>query len=174
MKTIFNRPVVVGLISFLLLSIAVVGAQAQSKSLTLTSLDGQPVTLDSMRGKVVVLAFGGSHIPLDRTLLPQLQRLASRYPNDKVSVIWAPTNSSRAGARGYASDDDLRAFAARYGFKGPVLRDQDGAFRQFGGQQLPIIVIFDKQGNLHGSPHAGMDPDEDIVNELSSVIDRLL
>ena len=43
---------------------------------SLRSIDGQTVTSDSLRGEIVVLAFGASWLPLSRTQLQGVRKLA--------------------------------------------------------------------------------------------------
>ena len=51
-------------------------------------------------------------------------------------------------SKNHASDEQLKAFAQKYGLKVTVLRDPDGAVsKKLGVDQLPAIVILDKQGN---------------------------
>ena len=46
---------------------------------SLRSVDGQTITSDSLRGEVVVLAFGASWLPLSKTQLQGVRKLADEY-----------------------------------------------------------------------------------------------
>src|SRR6266851_10011924 len=118
---------------------------------SMRSADGQTVTSESLRGEVVVLAFGASWLPLSKTQLQGVRKLADEYSNRGVVVYWVSTESEDPKSKNYASDDQLRAFAQKYGLKVTVLRDPDGAIsKKFGIDQLPSMVILDKQGNIFG------------------------
>src|ERR1044071_1347441 len=84
---------------------------------SLHSIDGQTVTSDSLRGEVVVLAFGASWLPLSRTQLQGVRKLADAYSNRGVGVYWVSTESDDSKSKNYASDEQLRSFSNRYGLK---------------------------------------------------------
>ncbi len=126
---------------------------------SLRSIDGQTVSSESLRGEVVVLAFGASWLPLSKTQLQGVRKLADEYSSRGVVVYWVSTESDDAKSKNFASDEQLRNFAQKYGLKVTVLRDPDGAVsKRFGVDQLPSIVILDKEGNMSGTPIGGLDP----------------
>lgn len=151
-------------------------ALAQNRvDFSLRSVDGQTVTSESLRGEVVVLAFGASWLPLSKTQLQGVRKLADEYSNRGVVVYWVSTESNDAKSKNYASDDQLRNFAQRYGLKVTVLRDPDGAVsKRFGVDQLPSIVILDKEGNISGTPIGGLDPSGNLAEQLAPRLDKLL
>lgn len=142
---------------------------------SLRSTDGQTITSDSLHGEVVVLAFGASWLPLSKTQLQGIRKLADEYANRGVVVYWVSTESDDPKSKNYASDANLRAFALKYGLKVTVLRDSDGAVsRKFGVDQLPSIVILDKNGNAVGEPIGGLDPQGNLAGQLASRLDKVL
>jgi len=155
-----------------------VGAQnrgAGPVQFSLRSIDGQTVTSDSLRGETVVLAFGASWLPLSKTQLQGIKKFADEYSARGVVVYWVSTESEDAKSKNFASDDQLRAFAQKYGLKVTVLRDPDGAIsKRMGVDQLPSIVIIDKQGGLVGEPIGGLDPGGNLANQLASRLDKIL
>jgi len=148
---------------------------AEQVSFSLRSTDGQTVTSESLRGEVVVLAFGASWLPLSKTQLQGVRKLADEYSNRGVVVYWVSTESADPKSKNFASDEQSRAFAQKYGLKVTVLRDPDGAVsKRFGVDQLPSIVILDKEGNMTGPPIGGLDPNGNLAGQLASRLDRLL
>jgi peroxiredoxin len=142
---------------------------------SLRSIDGQTVTSESLSGEVVVLAFGASWLPLSRTQLQGVRKLADEYSDRGVVVYWVSTESDDSKSKNFASDEQLRAFSQKYGLKVTVLRDTDGVVsKKFGVDQLPSIVILDKQGNMAGSPIGGLDPSGNLTGQLASRLDKLL
>jgi cytochrome c biogenesis protein CcmG/thiol:disulfide interchange protein DsbE len=142
---------------------------------SLRSIDGQTVTSNSLRGEVVVLAFGASWLPLSKTQLQGVRKLADEYADRAVVVYWVSTESAEPKSKNYASDEQLRGFAQKHGLKVTVLRDPDGAVsKKFGIDQLPSIVILDKQGNVSGAPIGGLDPQGNLAAQLASRLDKLL
>src|SRR5687767_15501066 len=93
-------------------------AVAQNRvDFSLRSIDGQTVTSDSLRGEVVVLAFGASWLPLSKTQLQGVRKLADEYRQRGVVVYWVSTESEDPKSKNYASDEQFLAFAHNYGLK---------------------------------------------------------
>ncbi len=155
------------------------GSQAYSQGgpadFSMRSIDGQTVTSESLRGEVVVLAFGASWLPLSRTQLQGVRKLADEYSDRGVVVYWVSTESEDEKSKNFASDQQLRAFSQKYGLKVTVLRDPDGAIsKRLGVDQLPAIIILDKQGNRSGDPITGLDPNGNLAGQLGTKLDRIL
>ena len=150
-------------------------SQSGPVGFSMRSVDGETITSQSLRGEVVVLAFGASWLPLSRTQLQGVRKLADEYSNRGVIVYWVSTESEDSKSKNFATDEQLKAFAQKYGLKVTVLRDPDGAIsKKFGIDQLPSIVILDKQGNIFGEPLSGLDPNGNLVGQLGSRLDKIL
>ncbi|HEX8424151.1 MAG TPA: TlpA disulfide reductase family protein [Pyrinomonadaceae bacterium] len=144
---------------------------------SLRSVDGGSITSEQLRGDVVILAFGASWLPLSRTQVEGVQRLADEYRERDLRVYWVSTDSESQKSKNFATDDQLRSFARKNGLKIGVLRDPDGVlFKRLGvdRNQLPALVIFDKDGAISGSPIGGLDPEGNLVQRLSARINALL
>jgi peroxiredoxin len=165
--------------AFLLVLLSSLGLAQKSDGgpveFSMRSIDGRPVTSESLRGEVVVLAFGASWLPLSRTQLQGIRKLADEYSDSGVVVYFVSTESEDSKSKNFASDDQLRAFAEKYGLKVTVLRDPDGAVsKKLGIDQLPSIVILDKQGNVVGEPIRGIDPQGNLAGQLAKSLDKIL
>ncbi len=142
---------------------------------SLRSIHGQTITSDSLRGEVVVMAFGASWLPLSKAQLQGVRKLADEYSNRGVVVYWVSTESADPKSKNYASDQQLRAFSEKYGLKVTVLRDPDGTTsKKFGIDQLPSMIILDKEGNPVGAPIGGLDPNGNLANQLAARLDKVL
>jgi peroxiredoxin len=172
-----NRKPLLALSLIVLLGSSLVLAQNRGNApvdFSLRSVDHQTITSDSLRGEVVVLAFGASWLPLSKTQLQGIRKLADEYSDRGVVVYWVSTESEDQKSKNFASDDQLKAFAQKYGLKVTVLRDPDGAVsKKLGVDQLPSIVIIDKQGNA-SEPIGGLDPNGNLANQLASRLDKVL
>ena len=160
-------------------ALAVTTARTQGGALefSLRSVDGGSITSEQLRGDVVILAFGASWLPLSRTQVEGVQRLADEYRERDLRVYWVSTDSESQKSKNFATDDQLRSFARKNGLKIGVLRDPDGTlFKRLGvdRNQLPALVIFDKEGQISGAPIGGLDPEGNLVQRLSSRINALL
>ena len=170
-----NRKRVLAGLMTLLVSCAAFAQSPTRVDFSLRSVDGQTVSSGSLRGEVVVLAFGASWLPLSKTQLEGVRKLADEYSNRGVVVYWVSTESDDSKSKNFASDDQLRAFAQKYGLKVTVLRDPNGVIsKKFGVDQLPSIVILDKEGNISGGPIGGLDPNGNLASQLASRLDKLL
>lgn len=168
-----NRKSLLALSLLVMLGSSLVFAQ-NPVAFSLRTIDGQTITSDSLRGEVVVMAFGASWLPLSKTQLQGVRKLADEYSDRGVVVYWVSTESEDPKSKNFASDDQLRAFATKYGLKVTVLRDPDGATsKKFGVDQLPSFVIIDKHGSA-GEPIGGLDPNGNLASQLAERLDRVL
>src|SRR6266498_625845 len=147
-------------------------AQNPAPEFSLRAIGGETVTSASLRGEVVVLAFGASWLPLTRNQMEAVKKLADQYAGRGVAVYWVSTESESPKSKNYASDEQLRALAIKY--KATVLRDPEGSVsKKLGVDQLPSVVIIDKQGNV-AERIGGMDPTADLAKQLSERLNKLL
>ncbi len=150
-------------------------AQGGPLNFSLRTTEGGEISSEMLRGDVVVLAFGAAWLP--RAQVQAVQELADEFGERDVRVYWVSTESASPKSKNYATDGQLRDFAKRNGLKIAVLRDPDGElFKRLGVErnQLPAIVILDKQGNLAGTPIGGLYPEGDLVKQLAPQLNKLL
>jgi peroxiredoxin len=147
-------------------------AHSQSPEFSLRAIDGETVTSTSVRGEVVVLAFGASWLPLTKNQLEAVKKIADQYAGRGMAVYWVSTESDSPKSKNYAADEQLRELGRKY--KVTVLRDPDGAVsKRLGVDQLPSVVIIDKQGNI-AATMGGMDPNADLSKQLAERLSKLL
>jgi peroxiredoxin len=175
----FKRRSAAALLLAVLLSLSLISfgqrAAAGPIEFSLRSVNGQTVSSESLRGEVVVLAFGASWLPLSRTQLQGVRKLADEYSDRGVVVYWVSTESENPKSKNYASDQQLRNFADKYALHVTVLRDPDGLVsRKLGVDELPSVIILDKQGNQVGDPLKGIDPDGNLAGQLAKQLDKIL
>ena len=152
---------------------AATSAWAQDRAeFSFRAIDGATVTSDSLRGQVIVLAFGASWLPLTRNQMEGVKKLADQYAGRNVVAYWVSTDSENPKSKNFVADDELRGLARKYNVK--VLRDPDGVVsKRMGVDQLPSMVIVDKQGNISGTA-GGLDPNADVAKQLASRVDKIL
>ena|SRR5258708_368124 len=162
------------LVAMLSLSSVIFGQQGPVE-FSLRSTNGQTVSSESLRGEVVVLAFGATWLPLSRTQLQGVKKLADEYSDRGVVVYWVSTDSENPKSKNFASDEQLRSFAKKFGLDVTVLRDTDGAIaKKLGADELPSIVILDKQGRQVGEAIKGIDPEGNLAGQLAKQLDKIL
>jgi len=152
---------------------AATSAWAQDRAdFSFRAIDGATVTSESLRGQVVVLAFGASWLPLTRNQMEGVKKLADQYAGRNVVAYWVSTDSENPKSKNFVADDELRGLARKYNVK--VLRDPDGVVsKRMGVDQLPSMGIVDKQGNISGTA-GGLDPNADVAKQLASRVDKIL
>jgi peroxiredoxin len=147
-------------------------AQNPAAEFSLRAIDGETVTSANLRGEVVVLAFGASWLPLTRNQMEAVKKLADQYAGRGLAVYWVSTESESPKSKNYASDEQLRELGRKY--KATVLRDPDGGVsKKLGVDQLPSVVIIDKQGNV-ADRIGGMDPNADLAKLLAERLSKVL
>lgn len=167
-----NLILTIGCLGIVAASSIMASAQTAASEFSLRSVDGQAVTSESLRGEVVVLAFGASWLPLTRNQMEALKKLADQYAGRGVAVYWVSTESDSAKSKNYAADDELRELGRKY--KMSVLRDPDGAIsKRLGVDQLPSTVILNKQGQVAATV-GGLDPNADVAKQLADRLDKIL
>jgi len=168
-----RKPLMACLLLVMLGSSLAFAQNGQTVNFSLRTTDGQTITSESLRGEPVVLAFGASWLPLSKSQLQGVRKLADEYSDRGLVVYWVSTESEDPKSKNYASDENLRAFAQKYGLKVTVLRDPDGATsKKFGIDQLPSFVIIDKHG-VASEPIGGLDPNGNLANQLAERLESV-
>lgn len=105
----------------------------------LAALDGQPATLDSFRGKYVLVNFWASWCGPCRTETPELQALYDQARASGLIVI---------GVNQQEQPADAKSFADQFSVTYPLLLDRSGevseAYRV--GHGLPVSFLVDPNG----------------------------
>ena len=163
----------------LTLTIAVsISAFTQSQNVSLPSLDGETVSLNNQKGKVIVLALGASWLPLSKNQVIVINKLSKKYAGRDVVFYFVATDSTSVKSKNYASKEQIETFATRNKLIIPILRDSDGLLelKKFGVDQLPSFVIIDKQGVQAAEPYGGLTPEAELelVTQISQRIDKIL
>lgn len=135
---------------------------------TFTSPDGGTVTTSSMRGNVVLMVFSSVQDPQCRDVFKAMESLTERFRGQSVRIYWVSIDLEKD-----ASNEQIKSPCGPAG-QVAILRDPSrAAFKSFGGRQMPTIVVLDKQGQMHGQPRGGFNPNSDFVNKIAAIIDGL-
>ena len=150
---------VLAVAAFILPVRADVGDAAKLKTVL---LDGKPVSLEQLKGKVVMVNFWATWCPTCRVEMPQWQKLYDAYKSKGFELI------------AVSIDDDeklLRQVSKERGFTFPIAwRWDDKTDDNFGDIiGTPTLYVVDKSGNV-----AWMKRGRVTYAQLQEVIDPLL
>ena len=143
---------------------------------TLNDSAGERYSLDSLRGKIVVLAFTSQKCPYSREGDTRLPGLAKEYQPKGVVFLSIDSHKDTTPEEmaEYANGDNKTGEKLPY----PILKDKDNTYADaVGAKQTPELYIVDKEGVL--VYHGGLDnqkkpDDEGYVNYVKPALDELL
>jgi thiol-disulfide isomerase/thioredoxin len=116
---------------------------------TLSSADGQQVSLQQYRGKVVFLNFWATWCIPCREEMPALERLHQKYQSQDLAVLSIDLKESA---------DQVKAFFQKHGLSFPALLDQDGSvFRDYLVAGMPTTYLIGRDGNMLARGVGGRD-----------------
>lgn len=106
-----------------------------------STLDGKPLHLSDLRGRVVVLNFFATWCGPCRAELPQLQKLWEAHRDNPEFAMLIVGREETA--------DTVRAFQTENGFTFPMAPDADRTvFSKFARETIPRTVLIDRDGRL--------------------------
>ncbi|MGA2435556.1 MAG: TlpA disulfide reductase family protein [Bryobacteraceae bacterium] len=109
---------------------------SRAANFSLETLDGEPVSLDQTRGKVVVLDFWATWCPPCRAELPSIEKLRAEFA-DRVQFYGV--NEEDSGS--------VKDFIRKKHYELPILMDgKRQVHRQYGISAFPTLLIIDRQG----------------------------
>jgi thiol-disulfide isomerase/thioredoxin len=131
-----------------------------------TWINSDPLKLDALRGRVVIVDFWTFGCYNCRNTLPTLKRWDARYREQGLTIIGVHTPES-----GYEkSVSNVRRAVREQSLRYPVVTDNEGdTWRAYGIEAWPTTIILDKKGRIRFR-HIG----EGYYAEMEKVIQQLL
>jgi thiol-disulfide isomerase/thioredoxin len=129
----------------------------------LTSLDGNQVSLASLKGEVVLLDFGATWCRPCKAAMPTIQKLHEAYKDKGVVILGVNTWEKNA--------DAAKDYMARNKFTYGRLLNGDDLAKAYGVTGIPTLVIIGKDGKV---AMADMGLSDDTGASLRKVIDAAL
>jgi thiol-disulfide isomerase/thioredoxin len=112
---------------------------ANGQTVQLTDLDGNPITLESLRGRPVWINFWASWCPPCQAETPVLTDVYNAHRDDGLALVAISVQESTA--------DDVRAYVDRYDLPYTVGFDVTSAiFHTYHAYVLPTQVFIDRDG----------------------------
>ncbi len=176
---------VLGVAFIFLLIIGIYGAWQYTQStnvneqkaplFTLTDIDGDTVSLENLRGRIVVLDFFYIRCVYCDDEFLELGKIYQTYSNDDVVIISISIDAN------YDTVDRLREFKTgpnqysdlNYEISWILTRDTSGVSEDYGINAAPTTVIIDKEGfTSPGSPYVGLTDFSALSGEISVLLSR--
>ena len=128
-------------------------------------INSEPLTLKSLRGRVVLIEFWTFACYNCRNTLPSLKKWDTQYRDKGLTIIGVHTPELD-----FERDiNQLRREVAGLGIKYPIVTDQDySTWKAYGVEAWPTLFVLDKEGRVRWS-HVGegyYDETEDVIKKL--------
>ena len=134
----------------------------QAPLFSLIDTDGAPVSLQSLRGRVVVLDLFATWCGPCKTQIGELKQVYAHYNASDVVILSIDVDTRE-------TPSEVRAFRSDYGAQWGFCTDSDSVGAKYGAQYIPTLAIIDPAGHLS---HLGSGVEQAI--DLIARIDPLL
>lgn len=105
-----------------------------------------PISMDDLRGKIVMLDFWTYGCINCIHIIPDLKRLEAEYPEELVVI---GVHSAKFDSEG--ETDNIRRIVQRYEVEHPVINDHDfSVWNAYGVRAWPTVVVIDPFGKVVG------------------------
>jgi thiol-disulfide isomerase/thioredoxin len=121
--------------------------------------DGQEISLESLKGKVVILDFWATWCPPCREAIPDLKELVKKYGERKFVLLSVSDDEDEAA---------WRKFLERHAMTWPQCRDQD-LIQLFGVEAFPTYIVLDGEGVVRLATH-GTDDQRSLASRLQETL----
>jgi len=129
-------------------------------------INSDPLTLEKLRGRVVLVEFWTFGCYNCRNTLPPIKGWDTRYRDRGLTIVGVHTPETDSEYH----IDNVRKEVPALGIKYPVVTDNDyKTWKAYGVEAWPTIAVLDKQGRIRWL-HVG----EGHYEETESVINKLL
>lgn len=135
---------------------------AMAPPFSVTTLDGQRISMDSLAGKVVLIDFWATWCGPCREALPHIRKIAQKFAGQPFVVLSVGLDKDEGKWKDFVAKNEMTRLQYRDGgFEGTIAK-------QFGATAIPATFTIDADGVLEDQ-HVG---DADIEGKLKKLIAR--
>ena len=128
----------------------------------LPKLDGSPVKLSDMKGKIVIIDFWATWCPPCRQMIPELKKVYNEYNNKGVEILAISLDEGGTQA--------VQSFVESANINYTVLLGSRDVSKKFGQvNAIPTSFIVDREGNIRDK-HIGFRDAEDMEAVIKSLL----
>lgn len=102
------------------------------------AISGQPVSLESLRGSVVILDFWATWCPPCRESIPFLSELHRKYAKQGLQIVGMSVDE--------AGERHVKSFAAEKNIPYQIVMASTKVQADYGVRALPVLFVLDKNG----------------------------
>lgn len=139
------------------------------------TMNGETLTLDDLKGKIVVVDFWATWCGPCKVSFPALQKVYEKYKSNKDVVILAV--NAWENLKGADREKAVKQFIQENKYSFPVMFDHDekekAFITQFGVEGIPTKFFLDKQGNIQFET-VGFLGEQAMLDEMDLQLEILL
>ena len=135
----------------------------QASDFELASLEGEPIRLSELEGKIIILNFWATWCQPCRTEMPALERVWNQYRERDLIIL--AVNLQESPQR-------VSAFVQEIGLTFPILLDDDGqVFQQYQVQLYPTTYFIDRGGIIRDVIYGGPMAETTVASKVIELLE---
>lgn len=140
------------------------GREKFAPDFSISTLQGETISLKELSGRVVVMDFWATWCPPCRASVPELKELTKKYSRQKLVLISVSADKDDAA---------WREFVAKKNMDWIQYRDADGqVLKAFSIHSFPTYLVIDGDGIIKRR-FSGMNPQETVVHKLKATLGEM-